>query len=110
MPERGAEAVRGLVVSARAAQPASIVAETGRPVDETQFAELSYLTFSAHQMGRCRMGPDPRTSVANPWGQLHDTPGVWIGDASAFPSASGTNPMATIMALARRTAHAIAAA
>ncbi|MEJ7875299.1 MAG: aldehyde dehydrogenase family protein [Solirubrobacterales bacterium] len=69
-----------------------------------------YVTFSAHQMGTCRMGRDPETSVANPWGELHDTPGVWIGDASAFPTASGTNPMATIMALARRTAHAIAAA
>ncbi len=68
-----------------------------------------YVTFSAHQMGSCRMGRDPSTSVANPWGELHDTPGVWIGDASAFPTASGTNPMATIMALARRTAHAIAA-
>ena len=56
------------------------------------------------------MGADPQTSVANPWGELHDTPGVWIGDASAFPTASGTNPMLTIMALARRTAHAIAAA
>jgi acyl-CoA reductase-like NAD-dependent aldehyde dehydrogenase/choline dehydrogenase-like flavoprotein len=68
-----------------------------------------YVTFSAHQMGTCRMGRDPASSVANPWGELHDTPGVWVGDASAFPSASGTNPMATIMALARRTAHAIAA-
>jgi choline dehydrogenase-like flavoprotein len=67
-----------------------------------------YVTFSAHQMGTCRMGRDPATSVANPWGELHTTPGVWIGDASAFPTASGTNPMATIMALARRTAHAIA--
>ncbi|MFL5870105.1 MAG: GMC family oxidoreductase N-terminal domain-containing protein, partial [Solirubrobacterales bacterium] len=66
-----------------------------------------YLTFSAHQMGSCRMGREPATSVANPWGELHDTRGVWIGDASAFPSASGTNPMATIMALARRTGHAI---
>jgi choline dehydrogenase-like flavoprotein len=64
--------------------------------------------FSAHQMGTCRMGTDPATSVANPWGELHDTRGVWIGDASAFPTASGTNPMVTIMALARRTAHAIA--
>ena len=69
-----------------------------------------YVTFSAHQMGTCRMGRDPETSVANPWGELHDTPGVWIGDASAFPTASGTNPMATIMALSRRTAHAIAGA
>jgi len=47
--------------------------------------------------------------VADPWGQLHDTTGVWVGDASAFPTASGTNPMITIMALAHRTAEAIAA-
>ena len=65
--------------------------------------------FSAHQMGSCRMGADPATSVAGPWGELHDTPGVWIGDASAFPTASGTNPMFTVMSLARRTAQAILA-
>jgi choline dehydrogenase-like flavoprotein len=63
--------------------------------------------FSAHQMGTCRMGSDPQTSVANPFGELHDTPGVWIGDASAFPTSSGTNPMITIMALAHRTGEAI---
>jgi choline dehydrogenase-like flavoprotein len=55
------------------------------------------------------MGKDPQTSVADPWGQLHDTKGVWIGDGSAFPTSSGTNPMISIMALARRTAQAIAA-
>ncbi len=65
--------------------------------------------YSAHQMGSCRMGKDRTTSVANPWGELHDTPGVWIGDGSAFPTAPGTNPMISIMALARRTAEAIAA-
>ena len=64
--------------------------------------------FSAHQMGSCRMGTDPETSVAGPWGELHDTPGVWIGDGSAFPTSSGTNPMISIMALAHRTAEAIA--
>jgi choline dehydrogenase-like flavoprotein len=66
--------------------------------------------FSAHQMGSARMGSDPRRSVANPEGELHDTPGVWIGDTSAFPTAVGSNPMLTCMALARRTAHAILAA
>jgi choline dehydrogenase-like flavoprotein len=65
--------------------------------------------FSAHQMGTCRMGPDPETSVAGPSGELHDVKGVWVIDASAFPSSSGTNPMVTIMALAHRTAGAIAA-
>jgi choline dehydrogenase-like flavoprotein len=64
--------------------------------------------FSAHQMGSCRMGTDPATSVAGPTGELHDVKGVWIGDASAFPTSSGTNPMVSIMALARRTAFAIA--
>jgi choline dehydrogenase-like flavoprotein len=63
-----------------------------------------HATFSLHHMGSARMGKDPATSVADPWGQLHDTQGVWIGDASAFPSASGTNPMITTMALAHRTA------
>jgi choline dehydrogenase-like flavoprotein len=65
--------------------------------------------FSAHQMGGCRMGPDPQTSVANPHGELHDTEGVWIGDASAFPTAVGVNPMVSIMALAHRTADAMTA-
>jgi choline dehydrogenase-like flavoprotein len=55
------------------------------------------------------MGNDPGTSVADPHGQLHDTRGVWIGDASAFPTASGTNPMLSVLALAHRTAEFIAA-
>ncbi|MDQ3742747.1 MAG: FAD-dependent oxidoreductase [Actinomycetota bacterium] len=66
--------------------------------------------FAAHQMGTCRMGRDPQTSVADPRGQLHDVEGVWIGDASAFPTPSGTNPMITIMALASRTAENVVAA
>ena len=72
-------------------------------------APREFGVFTAHQMGSCRMGGDPETSVANPLGELHGTQGVWIGDASAFPTASGVNPMVTIMALAHRTAAAIAA-
>ena len=63
--------------------------------------------FSAHQMGSARMGTNPASSVADPRGELHDTPGVWIGDSSAFPTAAGVNPMVTCQALARRTAAAI---
>ncbi|MCO8277541.1 GMC family oxidoreductase [Actinoplanes sp. TRM 88003] len=66
-----------------------------------------HTAFSAHQMGSCRLGADPATSVADGWGQLHDVAGVWIGDASALPTAPGVNPMITIMALAERTASAL---
>lgn len=73
-------------------------------------APFDHGTFALHQMGSARMGTDPAASVAGPWGELHDTPGVWIGDASAFPTASGTNPMITVLALAHRTAEAVRAA
>lgn len=66
------------------------------------------LLVSAHQMSSCRLGKDPQTSVANTSGELHDTPGVYIGDASGMPTASGTNPMISVMALAHRTATNIA--
>jgi choline dehydrogenase-like flavoprotein len=78
-----------------------------RRVHDGPLSPHEHAIFSLHHMGSARMGADPRTSVADPWGELHDTPGVWIGDASAFPSASGTNPMITTMALARRTAEAM---
>jgi choline dehydrogenase-like flavoprotein len=73
-------------------------------------ASYERTAYSAHQMGSCRMGSDPATSVADGDGELHDVKGVWIGDASALPTAPGVNPMLTVMAVARRTAHAIAAA
>jgi choline dehydrogenase-like flavoprotein len=79
-------------------------------VQAIPFGVGGFRMFSAHQMGSCRMGTDPQTSVAGPYGELHDTPGVWIGDGSAFPTPSGVNPMISIMALAHRTAEAIASA
>src|SRR5262249_16640806 len=60
--------------------------------------------ISAHQLCTCRMGKDPAISVANTNGELYDVKGVWVGDASACPTALGANPMVTIMSLAHRTA------
>ena len=60
--------------------------------------------FSAHQMCSAQLGSNPQTSVAKPTGELHDTSGVWIADASGMPTCSAVNPMLSTMALARRTA------
>ena len=65
--------------------------------------------FTAHQMGSCRLGRDPRTSVADPHGQVHGVPGLYVADASGFPTASGVNPMLSVMALAYRVAQRIKA-
>lgn len=76
-------------------------------IERASYAPNDVACFTAHQMGSCRMGTDPRTSVADGRGELHDTKGVWIGDGSAFPSAPGVNPMVSIMSLAHRTAEEI---
>lgn len=76
-------------------------------VEGASYAPNDVSCFTAHQMGSCRMGTDPETSVADGRGSLHDTDGVWIGDGSAFPTAPGVNPMVTIMSLAHRTAEEI---
>jgi choline dehydrogenase-like flavoprotein len=80
-----------------------------RDVEQGSLDANDIAVFTAHQMGSCRMGSDPRDSVADGRGELHDCSGVWIGDASAFPTAPGVNPMISIMSLAHRTAAIIAA-
>lgn len=68
------------------------------------------LLFTAHQMSSCRIGQSPRTSTANPDGQVHGVPGLYVTDASAMPTASGVNPQLSLMAIARRTAQRMVAA
>jgi long-chain-alcohol oxidase len=69
---------------------------------------------SAHQMGTARMGADPADHVCDPRGRVRAdvrgtlVDGLFVADGSLFPSASGVNPMVTIMALARRVARTVA--
>jgi choline dehydrogenase-like flavoprotein len=62
-----------------------------------------------HPMGTARMGDDPRGSVVSPRGETHDLPGLYVADASLFPTSLRVNPMLTIMAFARRIAGGLAA-
>lgn len=63
--------------------------------------------FSAHQMGTCRMGASPRTSVTDEHQQVHGIKGLYVCDSSVFPGACGINPMLSIMALAHQASQYI---
>ena len=76
--------------------------ETGR----FKPADLRLEAF--HPMGTARMGSDPARSVVSPSGESHDVPGLFVADASLFPSSLRVNPMLTVMACARRVARGLA--
>jgi len=64
--------------------------------------------YSIHELGTCRMGNDPRTSVLNKWNQSHDIKNLFVVDGSAFVSSGWQNPTMTILALAMRSSEFLA--
>ena len=67
--------------------------------------------FGDHQMGTCRMGDDPNTSVVNKFHRAHDVPNLFIVDGSSFVTGGRNHPTMTISALAFRAAdHLVRAA
>jgi choline dehydrogenase-like flavoprotein len=66
-------------------------------------------TFAAaHQMGTCRMAKSERLGVVDALGKVWGTDGLYVADASTFPSASGVNPMVTTMAIADWVSRGVA--
>ena len=55
---------------------------------------------SAHQMGTCRMSGSSDRGVVDGGGRVWGRKNLYVADASVFPSASGVNPMMTLMSLA----------
>ena len=58
-----------------------------------------------HECGTARMGDDPANSVLDPNNQCWDAKGLFVTDASAFPSQGDHNPTLTILALTARACH-----
>ena len=67
------------------------------------------LADASHHAGTTRMGTDPRTSVTDPHGEVHDVPGLFVVGASLFPTSGYANPVFTIAATALHVADAVAA-
>ncbi|KAL1593077.1 hypothetical protein SLS59_009402 [Nothophoma quercina] len=78
-------------------------------VETTGFPSPESVFVSAHQMGTCRMSKVEKEGVVDPKGRVWGTEGLYVADASVFPSASGVNPMVTNMAISDSISRGIAA-
>mmetsp|Transcript_95369 Transcript_95369/g.199524 ORF Transcript_95369/g.199524 Transcript_95369/m.199524 type:complete len:863 (-) Transcript_95369:103-2691(-) len=62
---------------------------------------------SAHQMSTCRMASSSKMGALRPTGETWEVPGLFVADCSAFPTASGVNPMWSCAALAEHVSEEI---
>jgi long-chain-alcohol oxidase len=80
-----------------------------RAADAVGYGPGRCVFYGFHLMGTARMGGSPASAACGPEGELWDTRNVVVADGSAFPSASGVNPMVTIEAIAHLNASRLAA-
>jgi gluconate 2-dehydrogenase alpha chain len=82
-----------------------------RPTRMTDSPELNPYDIhsyqSTHNTGGAIMGSDPGNSVTNKYGQVWDTPNVFVTGAALYPQNPGMNPTGTVLALAYHAADAI---
>jgi choline dehydrogenase-like flavoprotein len=64
--------------------------------------------YSIHELGTCRMGDDPKTSVLNKWNQSHDIKNLFVVDGSSFVTGGSQNPTMTIVSLSMRASEYLA--
>ena len=61
-----------------------------------------------HEVGGCRMGKDPKTSLLDKWNAFHNCNNVFVTDGACMTSTSTQNPSLTFMAITARAAnHAV---
>jgi choline dehydrogenase-like flavoprotein len=63
---------------------------------------------SAHVMGGCPLGPDPRRAVVDPTGRYRELENLYVFDGSLFPTSIGANPQLSIYAITAKLASGLA--
>jgi len=77
-------------------------------IESLPLAPLAARVVSAHVMGGCAMGPEPRRAVVAEDGRHHQLGNLSVHDATLFPTSLGTNPQVSIYAQAARLSAGLA--
>lgn len=77
--------------------------------EDLQFEPYHTTLSSSHCQSTVKMGEDPSNSMIDSRGESHHVRNLVVCDSSAFPESCGTNPMLSIMTMARYQGQRIAA-
>jgi choline dehydrogenase len=92
------------------ASPYTSLPDAERAISALPANAMGAAIFSAHVMGGCAMGGEPRDSVVDSDGRHHQVENLYVIDGSVFPTSLGVNPQMSIYGLAARNATRLAAA
>lgn len=84
------------------------VADVEKKLSSADWGMNEIALYSAHPLGTCRMGVDPKRSVVDSHCQTHDVKGLFVIDGSVTPTSLGVNPQITILAIAEKSAEWVA--
>lgn len=70
---------------------------------------LQTSVVSAHVMGGCPLGPDPKRAVTDQTGRHHQLENLYVFDGSLFPTSVGANPQLSIYGITAKLATGLAA-
>jgi choline dehydrogenase-like flavoprotein len=76
-------------------------------LDQARWEPVHMRVLTAHQLGGCGMGKDPRTSVVDPMLKFHTMDNLYVVDGSVMPTSLGVNPQESIFGIARWAAQHI---
>ncbi|MEM9865926.1 MAG: GMC oxidoreductase, partial [Myxococcota bacterium] len=80
--------------------------ELGAELRLHPFSSLARKRMTVHPQGGAVIGTDAESGVVSDVGEVFGHPGLFIFDASTFPTSVGVNPSATVLAVAERNALA----
>ncbi|UTW06180.1 GMC family oxidoreductase [Pseudomonas benzenivorans] len=87
---------------------ATTLDEARRLIDQLALELYRTRLSSAHVMGGCAMGEDPRQAVTDSLGRHHQLANLSIHDGSLFPTSIGANPQLSIFGLTAKLATGLA--
>ncbi len=90
------------------ASPYGDLAHAQPAIAQLRMEILRTRVVSAHVMGGCGMGADPKESVVDGSGRHHQVENLSVFDGSVFPTSIGANPQLSIYGIVARNASKLA--